>query len=156
MGIKEQAEAFFSQDRFAVVGVSRQKGTGKAIFDALRKRGLEVVPVNPSTSEVDGVPCYASVKEIPGGARAAVLVTRPDVTEKVVEDCAEAGVSHVWMHYNALFGAKMSSASDAAVAFCRDNGIEVIPGGCPLMFGEGADLGHRCMRWWLSFRGKLP
>lgn len=156
MGIKEQAEDFYAQGRIAVVGVSRKKGTGQAIFGALRKRGLDVVPVNPSLSDVDGKPCYPSVKEIPGGARAAVIVTRPEVTERIVEDCAAAGVTHVWMHYNALFGAKMSSVSEGAVARCRENGIEVIPGGCPLMFGDGADLGHRCMRWWLDFRGKLP
>ena len=156
MTIQTQAEAFLSQKRIAVVGVSRKQGTGNAIFKALRKRGYKVVPVNPKASEVDGETCYPDLKSIPGGVDAAVIVTSPGVSETVMHDCVEAGVSHVWMHHNALFGAKSSSVSDAATAYGREHGIEVIPGGCPLMFGEGADLGHRCMRWFLGRTHKLP
>ena len=156
MTIQTQAEAFLSQKRIAVVGVSRKQGTGNAIFKALRKRGYEVVPVNPKASEVDGEPCYPDLKSIPERVDAAVLVTSPGVSETVMHDCVEAGVSHVWMHYNALVGAKSSSVSDAATAYGRKNGIDVIPGGCPLMFGEGADVVHRCMRWFLGRTHKLP
>ena len=156
MDIKDQAEAFLAQKQIAVVGVSRKQGTGNGIFTSLRRRGYEVYPVNPNATEVMGETCYPSLKAIPGGVDAAVIVTRPEVTEEVVQDCAEAGVSHVWMHYNALFGASNSSVSDAAVAYCREHDIEVIAGGCPLMFGEGADMGHRCMRWILGVTGGLP
>jgi len=156
MNIKEQAAAFLAQKRIAVVGVSREQGTGNGIFTSLRQRGYEVFPVNPNATEVMGEPCYPTVQAIPGGVDAAVIVTRPEVTEAVVRDCAEAGVSHVWMHYNALFGAGNSSVSDAAVAYCREHNIDVIAGGCPLMFGEGADVGHKCMRWILGVTGGLP
>ena len=54
MSIEDQAASFFAQERIAVVGVSRDKGTGRAIFGALRKRGLDVVPVNPG--------CDATIK----------------------------------------------------------------------------------------------
>ncbi|HRW09744.1 MAG TPA: CoA-binding protein [Caldilineaceae bacterium] len=156
MDIKEQAAAFLAQKRIAVVGVSREQGTGNGIFTSLRGRGYEVFPVNPNATEVMGEPCYPTLQAIPGGVDAAVIVTRPEVTEAVVRDCAEAGVSHVWMHYNALFGAGNSSVSDAAVAYCREHNIDVIAGGCPLMFGEGADVGHKCMRWILGVTGGLP
>ena len=155
MSIEDQAARFFAEKRIAVVGVSRKKGTGRAIFEALRKRGLDVVPVNPSISEIEGEPCYTSVAEIPGGVGATVIATRPAVTEQVVRDCAAAGVAHVWLHYNALFGAKMSSVSDEAAAFCEAHGIAVISGGCPLMFGRTSDFGHRCMRWIMRASGRL-
>jgi hypothetical protein len=29
-------------------------------------------------------------------------------------------------------------------------------GGCPLMYCEPVDFGHRCMRAWLGWRGRLP
>ena len=157
MTIETRADAFLSKKRIAVVGVSRNRsGTGNAILKSLRKRGYETFPVNPNASEVDGETCYPNVQSIPGGTEAAVLVTSPDVARKVVEDCAKAGVQHVWMHHNALFGAGNSSVSREAVAACRQHGIEVIPGACPLMFGEGADVGHRCMRWLLRVFGRLP
>jgi hypothetical protein len=32
----------------------------------------------------------------------------------------------------------------------------VIDGGCPLMFGPTADVGHKCMRFFLSLSGAVP
>lgn len=156
MTIQTQAEDFLSHKRIAVVGVSRKQGTGNGIFKALRKRGYAVVPVNPSANEVEGETCYPDLKSIPDGVDAAVIVTSPPIAEKVMHECVEAGVSHVWMHYNALFGAKSSSVSDAATEYGRQHGVDVIAGGCPLMFGESADVGHRCMRWLLRVTHKLP
>jgi uncharacterized protein len=156
MSLESLATDFLAHKRIAVVGVSRSDGTGNVIFKRLRDRGYEVFPVNPNATEVEGVTCYPSLSAIPGGVGAAVVVTRPEVTEAVVRECAEAGVSRVWMHYNALFGAGNSSVSDEAVTFCRENGIEVIPGACPLMYGQASDFGHKCMRWILGVTNRLP
>ena len=156
MSLKEQADTFLAQETIAIVGVSRKAGTGNGIYRALRDQGLKVVPINPNVDRIEGADCYPNVQSVPGGVNAAIIVTNPKVTEAVVKDCAEAGVTHVWMHHNAMFGAGNSSVSDAAVAYCRENGINVIPGGCPMMFREGADVGHRCMRWLLDTFGKLP
>jgi hypothetical protein len=46
--------------------------------------------------------------------------------------------------------------SESAVAFCREKGIAVIPGSCPMMFCEPVDVAHRCMRWFFKVTGKLP
>jgi len=156
MSIEAQAAEFLAQKRIAVVGVSRKQGTGNGIFKALRKRGYTVVPVNPKAKEVEGATCYPDLKSISDSVDAAVIVTSPEVAEKVMHDCVEAGVSHVWMHHNALFGAKSSSVSDAATEYGREHGVDVIAGGCPLMFGEGADPGHRFMCWLLRVTRKLP
>jgi hypothetical protein len=48
------------------------------------------------------------------------------------------------------------SVSEEAVNLCREKGIEVIPGACPMMFCEPVDFGHRCMRWLLKVTGGLP
>jgi acyl-CoA synthetase (NDP forming) len=156
MSLQHQAETFLARKRIAVVGVSREPGTGNAIFNRLQKAGYDAVPVNPHAAEIEGVPCYPSVQAIPAPVEAVVIVTRPEVTETVVRDCAAAGVSRVWMHENGFAGPANSSVSAEAVAFCRENGIEVIAGGCPLMFGPTADFGHKCMRWLLGVMGRLP
>jgi hypothetical protein len=64
---------------------------------------------------------------------------------------AVAGISRVWLHRS--FG--QGSVSDPAVVFCRDNNINVIPSGCPMMFCEPVDFGHKCMRWPLNLTGGL-
>jgi acyl-CoA synthetase (NDP forming) len=156
MSLESQAESFLAQKRIAIVGASRSNGTGKAIFKALRERGHEAIPVNPNADSIDGETCYPTLSAVPGGVGAAVIVTRPEVTDQVARECVEAGVQHVWMHHNSLFGAGSSSVSPDATAYLREHGVSVIPGGCPLMFGEKADAGHRCMRWLLGVMGKLP
>jgi predicted CoA-binding protein len=148
---RTEAEDFLAQKRIAVAGVSRAgEGTANGIYRKLRDMGHQVFPVNPNADAVEGDTCYPSVKAIPGSVDGVVIVTRPEVTEQVVHDCAAAGVPRVWMHDN-TFAA--SSVSEAAVAFCRENGMTVIAGGCPMMF---LDFGHKCMRWMLGMMGRLP
>jgi hypothetical protein len=62
------------------------------------------------------------------------------------------GIKHVWFHRS--FG--QGSVAEEALSFCRDNDITVIPGGCPMMFVEKVDFGHKCMRWFLGLTGGLP
>ena len=59
-----------------------------------------------------------------------------------MRECADLGIKHVWMHW----GAGGSSVSQPATDYGRRHGITVIDGGCPLMFGPTADLGHKVLR----------
>jgi uncharacterized protein len=70
-----------------------------------------------------------------------------------VRDCTTAGVRRVWMHGSI---GKATSVSAAAVEYCRQHDISVIAGACPMMYGPGADVGHRCMRWVLKLTRALP
>jgi len=70
-----------------------------------------------------------------------------------VRDCSDAGVHRVWMHQSV---GKGSSVSPVAVEYCGQHDISVIAGACPMMYGEGADFGHTCMRWILKLTGGLP
>jgi hypothetical protein len=46
--------------------------------------------------------------------------------------------------------------SSEAVRACKESGIQCIVGGCPLMYCEPVDAGHRCIRAWLRLFGKVP
>ena len=46
--------------------------------------------------------------------------------------------------------------SAEAVRLCRENGIAVIDGACPLMYVQPVDFAHRCVRGLMSLTGKLP
>ena len=150
--LKESVDDFLAQKRIAVAGVSRQDAAANAIYRKLRGAGYEVFATNPKAKELEGDPCYPDLKSIPGGVDCVMIATAPQATEAVVRECAELGIGRVWMHRS--FGE--GSVSDAAVAFCRENNIEVIPGGCPMMFCEPVDFGHKCIRWWLNLTGGLP
>ena len=151
--LAERAGLFLAQPRVAVAGVSRMRqDAANLIYRRLKARGYQVYPVNPNASTVEGDSCYPALAAIPGGVTAVVIVTRPSVTEEIVRQCPDAGVTHVWMHRSLAHG---DSVSADAVAFCEARGINVIPGGCPLMFGQTSDFGHRCMRWVMRISGRL-
>ena len=147
-------QEFLEQKRFAVVGVTRNRRNepGNLVYRKLRDAGYEVFPVNPGAREVEGVPCHPDLESIPGGVDGVVVTTAPAVTEAIARDCARLGIGKVWMHRS--FGG--GSVSEEAVAFCRGHGIDVIPGGCPMMYCGPVDWGHRCMRWILGVTGRLP
>jgi predicted CoA-binding protein len=150
---RQAADDFLAQKRIAVVGVSRNPGqAANIVYKKLRDSDCEVFAVNPKADEVEGDRCYPTLAAIEGGVDAAVIATHPDVTSDVVRDCAANGVRRVWMHRS--FGT--GSVSEEAVALCHQHGIDVIAGGCPMMYVGDADLGHRCMRWILEKMGKLP
>ena len=151
-----KVDDFLAQKRIAVAGVSREKShhpVGHLIYDRLKNAGHDVFPVNPNMQSFAGDPCYRDVKSIPGGVDGVVIVTRPEVTETIVRDCEDAGIRRVWMHQSMTNG---SSVSPSAVDYCREHGISVIAGACPMMYGEHVDFGHTCMRFLMNLTGKLP
>jgi len=145
------ATDFLDQNRIAVVGVSRKsEQTANYIYRTLRDKGYAVYAINPNIETAEGDPCYTNIQAIPCCIDGAMIVTKPELTEQIVQDCAEAEVPRIWMHNNTFM---QSSVSETAVNFCRDNNITVIAGGCPMMF---LDFGHKCMRWMLGAMGRLP
>ena len=70
---------------------------------------------------------------------AALLMTPPDLTERVIIECAKAGIRRIWMHRGITGGA----VSAAAVAFCRARGMSVVAGACPYMFLPRPGFIHR-------------
>ena len=157
MSLDPKVHEFLAQRRIAVAGVSRdhrRHPTGNFIYRRLKANGYEVFAVNPHMEAFEGSPCYPDVRSIPGGVDGVVIVTRPEATARIVQECGDAGIRRVWMHQS--IGKKASSVSPEAVEYCRQHGIGAIAGGCPMMFLPGADVGHTCLRWFLKLTGGLP
>jgi predicted CoA-binding protein len=152
--MKEAASEFLAKKRVAVTGVSRKpQGHGSnVVYQRLRQRGYQVFAVNPNTDNVEGDPCYHDLQSIPGGVDWVVIGTRPETAEATMRECADLGITHVWMHRS--FGA--GSVSEAAAEYGRQHGIKVIDGGCPCMFDPTADAGHKAMRFVFTLTGNVP
>jgi predicted CoA-binding protein len=141
---------FLVQKKIAVVGVSDKRDTGcNLAYKKFKENGYQVYAVNPRISTYEGQTCYADLKSIPEKVDAVFVLTSPEVTEQVIQQCVELGIKHVWMH--CMMGTKpglaagMTSVSQSAVEVCNANGIEVIPGSCPNQFLK-PDFGHAMMR----------
>jgi predicted CoA-binding protein len=148
--IEDLVKDFLSQKTIAVIGVSDKRATGCNLnYEKFRKNGYRVYTVNPHISVFDGEPCYPDLKSIPEKPDAVFMMTRPGITEQIVQQCVDLGIRHVWMH--CMMGTKpglaknMTSVSPSAVEMCKANGIAVIPGACPAQFLK-PDPGHAIMR----------
>jgi predicted CoA-binding protein len=149
----DSIQDFLAQRRIAMVGISREPGSFSVqLFKELSRRGYDVVPVNPQTPNIQGRRCFAHVQDIEPPVEAALLMTSPEGTDAVVSDCAEAGIRRIWMYRAAGRGA----VSDQAVQFCREHGIRVVAGECPLMFLPQCGGIHRLHGFLRRITGRYP
>ncbi len=150
---KEAAEHFLALNTIAVAGVSStKKDAANYIFEKLQKSGYQVFAINPRVDEIDGHPCYPSLSALPEKPEGVVIGTSPKVTLQIVQECAALGIKNVWIHKSLDNG----SYSEEAEKYCKENGIRLIPGGCPMMFCQPVDFAHKCIKWVLGTMGKLP
>lgn len=149
MVTRAEVEEFLTGGSWAVIGASRDRRKfGNTVFRELKKRGRQVFPINKNAAEIEGEPCYASLADLPGEVDRVVIVVPPEQTEVVVKEAAEAGINRVWM--------QQGSESDAAVAYCRSQGMTVVSGQCILMSLEQTVVPRQEDRWFRGFGGKRP
>ena len=87
-------EFFFKPRGIAVIGASANpvKG-GYFILNNLIK-GFKggIYPVNPAYSEIDGLPCFPSVLEVPDPVDLAIIFVPAPLVPRVLRECAERGI----------------------------------------------------------------
>ena len=123
---------FLESSAYGVVGASpRRHKYGNKVLRCYQQNGRTAIPVNPHETEVEGVPCVATVLDLPDEVKSISVITPPAATERVVQDAIRKGIEHVWMQPGA--------ESEASVEACRKAGINVIAdGSCVLVV-----LGYR-------------
>ena len=136
-------EEFLSQDRIAFVGASRDpKQFANSVYRHLRDGGRTMLPVHPDVATVEGDAAYGSLAEVPGPLGGVVVMLPSAATVDVVRQCVELGVPRVWLHRG--MGGKEPPAE--AVQACREAGVAVVDGACPLMFAAPVGGFHRFHR----------
>lgn len=100
--------------RIAVVGASNDPSKyGNIIVNNLKDQGYRVLPVNPKETTIAGLPAYRSLADVPKPVDIVDVVTPPQVTLKVLEDAAAAGISLVWLQDGSFDDAVLAAASAA-------------------------------------------
>lgn len=149
MTTESAVKAFMSQPALAVVGVSRNKNKfGSIVYRDPKGKGYRVYAVNPNAQMIDGDPAYPDLFSLPEAVGGVVLIVKPEVTERMVEQAKQAGITRVWMQPGA--------ESPAAAAYCEANGIAAVLGECIMMFAGPVRFPHSIHRWVNKVSGKLP
>lgn len=145
---------FIADKHVAIVGVSRHKQKwGSMLSDMLQKKGYTVYPINPKATEINGVKCYASIKDLPDHVQSAIIATPRDITDEVVKnDLSGSNIKRVWMQKGVGIH---SSESPQAIEDCKANGMDVVYGFCPMMFYEGGAM-HGTHLFFRKLIGNVP
>jgi len=130
MTIEDQIQQFLASPTFGVVGAStnRQK-YGNKVLRCYLQNGKKAIPVNPNEAEIEGIPCAATISDLPPDAWSISMITPPAVTAKLVPLAIEKGIKNIWMQPGA--------EHPEAVALCRDKGVNVIADGSCLLVVMG-------------------
>ncbi len=112
----------------AVVGPTRRRGTvGRAILHNIVTGGFTgpVYAVNPHARTIEGVPCVASVSDLPGQVDLAVIAVSPSALPEVAPQCGRNGVRALVVITSAL-----GAAGADLQAICRQYGMRLVGPNC--------------------------
>ncbi|HEY3389212.1 MAG TPA: CoA-binding protein [Prolixibacteraceae bacterium] len=150
--MKAIIEKFVGDRNIALIGVSANKQKfGNFLLHELTKKGYTVFPVHPNLADVESIKCYPDVKSLPCHVTNLILVVNPQAAEQIIPQLKDSPIQRVWMHK----GAGKGSASVASIDACKENGIELVHGFCPMMFFSPS--GMHSFHFWLRRKfGKVP
>ncbi|HYI46096.1 MAG TPA: CoA-binding protein [Actinomycetota bacterium] len=107
---------------FAVVGCSSDPSRPSfGVARYLKASGFQVIPVNPSSTECQGMPCYPDLRSIPGGDIEVVdLFRRSEFVGAHVDEAIEVGAKAIWMQLGVVDEEAAQRATDAGLLVVMD------------------------------------
>jgi predicted CoA-binding protein len=114
----------------AVVGASASRHKfGNKCVRAYRDAGYQVFPINPAERDIEGLPVYRTLAEVPVPLDRISVYLPPPRTLRLLPEIAGAAAREVWFN--------PGSADDGVLAEARRLGIQARPG-CSIV-----DIGRR-------------
>ncbi len=93
-------DGFLYPSSIAIIGASRREGSlGRVFFDKLVNYGYtgKIWPVNPQAADINGIPCYPSIEDLPGTPDLGVIMVRKDLAVEAAELCGKKGIRNIIM-----------------------------------------------------------
>ena len=127
--------AFLNPSAVAVIGASRRPTTiGGALIANLKRDGFTgaIYPVNPRATEILGLPCFPSVRDIGQSIDLAIIAVPAADVERVVEDCAHADVRGVVVISSGFAEASAAGRAmqDRLTQLVRQSGMRMVGPNC--------------------------
>jgi len=83
----------------AVIGASNNRiKFGNKAIRAFRQAGYDVFPVHPAESEVEGLPCYKRVSDIPVRLNLVSVYVGPSLLLTILPDIAKKSCGELWLN----------------------------------------------------------
>ena len=120
----KEIRSFYDFKNIAIVGMStNERKPAHFVPKYLIERGFNVVPVNPTASEILGRKSYPSVMDIPQDIDIVDVFRRSEDVPAVVDDAIKKrGLKVIWM--------QSGIHNEAAEKKAKENGIDVVFNRC--------------------------
>ena len=103
----------------AILGASKDRNKfGNKAVRAFQQRGYTVYPVNPKETEIEGLPAFKGIRDVPVRPTMVSVYLPPPVLLKVLTDVAARGCDEVWLN--------PGTESDEVIAEADRLGLNVI------------------------------
>jgi len=134
-GIKERIDRIFLPRSIAVIGASHKEHRASYhVVKGLREGGFagRVYPVNPALHELQGLPVYASVEDIPGSVDLAYIAVPARQVPTVLDECGAKGIRSAIIYSSGFgeAGPEGAALERRAFAAAKRNGISFIGPNC--------------------------
>jgi predicted CoA-binding protein len=116
---KAMRDVLISAKVIAVVGHSdKPERTSYRIAQFLRGVGYKVYPVNPVVSEIDGQPCYSSLKDVPEPVDIVNVFRRSEYLSAIVDEAIAVNAKTVW--------AQLGVSDELSAQKALDAGLKIV------------------------------
>jgi hypothetical protein len=116
---KAMRDVLISAKVIAVVGHSdKPDRTSYRIAQFLRGVGYKVYPVNPVVSEIDGQPCYSSLKDVPQPVDIVNVFRRSEYLSAIVDEAIAVNAKTVW--------AQLGVSDELSAQKALDAGLKIV------------------------------
>jgi acetyltransferase len=120
-------DTFFNPGSIAVIGASNRNIGNFVIANLLLGFSGGVYPVNPNYKEIEGLPCFPFLENIPHPIDLAIVLVPASSVPSVLEACATKGVRRVIIESAgfAETGEEGLALQDQCVAIAKQNGMRI-------------------------------
>ncbi|MDB4433346.1 CoA-binding protein [bacterium] len=136
MSERSAIDVFYRPKSVAIIGAkNRASGFGARLPRFLLELGVAAERlhlVNPREKEIDGLPVYPTVKDVPGDVDLAIVIVPAPAVPGVLGDCVEKGVAVVNVQSAgfAETGADGAKAQEEMGRLARESGIRIMGPNC--------------------------
>ena len=120
-------DTFFHPGSIAVIGASNRNIGNFVVGNLLLGFQGAVYPVNPNYKEIEGLPCFPSLEDIPHPIDLAIVLVPASSVPSVLEACAFKGIRRVIIESAgfAETGEEGLALQDQCVAIAKQNGMRI-------------------------------
>ena len=120
---KEMKEILLSTKVIASVGLSgNQQKESYGIAAYLQEQGYQIIPVNPTATEILGEKAYPDLESVPVKIDLVQVFRKPEDVPPVVDDAIKVGAKAVWMQEGIV--------NEEAAQKAREAGLQVVMDAC--------------------------